>query len=274
MALLLAGAALAVYPMGSPARYRLGSASERPGVASRVASLRRRLGRAGRRRCSAAGGIAVGGLLLGLIAPAPALAAAAATGLLVSQLWLARDRRADSNLADAGIELVRGLADELRAGRSAPEALAIVAESSAPAVRAALRSAAHSASLGGDVPTALRVAASGTPSAELPRLAAGWELSQASGCSLAAVLDAVDQDLRDRRGQDRLLAGLLGGPRATAGLLAVLPVIGLAMGSALGADPIRVLTTTGPGQAALLAGVALDILGVLWTARLVRVASG
>jgi tight adherence protein B len=42
------------------------------------------------------------------------------------------------------------------------------------------------------------------------------------------------------------------------------------MGSGVGADPWRVLTTTGTGQVLLVAGVALELTGVAWSSRLVR----
>jgi len=45
-------------------------------------------------------------------------------------------------------------------------------------------------------------------------------------------------------------------------------VLGLLMGSGVGAHPWTVLTT-GAGQALLVAGVALEIAGIAWTGRLV-----
>ena len=60
------------------------------------------------------------------------------------------------------------------------------------------------------------------------------------------------------------------GPRSSARLLAGLPLLGLAMGSGVGADPWAVLTTTGSGQALLVAGVLLEVAGIAWTGRLVR----
>jgi tight adherence protein B len=53
-------------------------------------------------------------------------------------------------------------------------------------------------------------------------------------------------------------------------VLAGLPLLGLAMGSGVGADPWRVLTTTVPGQVLLVAGVLLEIGGVAWVGRLTR----
>jgi tight adherence protein B len=46
-------------------------------------------------------------------------------------------------------------------------------------------------------------------------------------------------------------------------------VLGLAMGSGVGADPWSVLTRTGTGQVLLVAGVGLEVAGIAWTRRLV-----
>ena len=52
-------------------------------------------------------------------------------------------------------------------------------------------------------------------------------------------------------------------------LLAGLPVLGIGLGAGMGADPLRVLIGTVPGQLALLTGVGLEALGVLWTSRVI-----
>jgi tight adherence protein B len=57
-------------------------------------------------------------------------------------------------------------------------------------------------------------------------------------------------------------------------LLCVLPVVGVLLGHALGADPAGFLLRTAPGQAALLAGIALEAAGVAWTRAIVSRASG
>ena len=57
-------------------------------------------------------------------------------------------------------------------------------------------------------------------------------------------------------------------PRATAMVLAALPALGLALGAALGADPLSWLTGSGPGRLVLAAGLALEALGVLWSWRI------
>jgi tight adherence protein B len=95
-------------------------------------------------------------------------------------------------------------------------------------------------------------------------------LSARTGCSLAAVTAAVEDDLRARHRLRLELRTATAGPRASAMLLAGLPVLGLAMGSGVGADPWRVLTTTGTGQLLLVLGVALELAGLSWTGYLVR----
>lgn len=104
----------------------------------------------------------------------------------------------------------------------------------------------------------------------LARVAAAVRLSARTGCSLADVLTAVEDDLRARSRAVLELRSATAGPRAGALLLAGLPVLGLAMGAGVGADPWRVLTTTGTGQLLLVAGVCLEVAGVAWSGRLVR----
>ena len=104
----------------------------------------------------------------------------------------------------------------------------------------------------------------------LGRISAAVVLSTRTGCSLAGVLSAVEDDLRARRRHRDELRAATAGPAASALVLAGLPLLGLAMGSGVGADPWSVLTTTGTGQVLLVAGVALELAGLAWSRRLVR----
>jgi tight adherence protein B len=51
-------------------------------------------------------------------------------------------------------------------------------------------------------------------------------------------------------------------------VLAGLPLLGLALGHAVGANPLRVLSDTSAGQGLLVVGTGLACAGVLWSARL------
>ena len=103
-------------------------------------------------------------------------------------------------------------------------------------------------------------------------VAAAWATSRDCGAPIASVLDHVDADLRAYRRRSQQIAAQLAGPRTTAVLLSLLPVLGTILGTAIGAHPVRVLLTTQWGQLALLAGTGLDAAGVLWTVLIVRAA--
>ncbi|WP_408056901.1 type II secretion system F family protein [Streptomyces huasconensis] len=130
------------------------------------------------------------------------------------------------------------------------------------------------ARFGGDVPGAL-VEAARVPGAEgLLGLAACWRVAVDRGAGLAAGLERLEGVLRVERDQRADLRAQLAGARSTAVMLAGLPVLGLLMGSALGADPLRVLLHTGAGLGCLVTGGVLEGAGVWWALRIVRGAEG
>ena len=92
---------------------------------------------------------------------------------------------------------------------------------------------------------------------------------RAGGVGLAGAVDRLAEGLRSAQQQELAVQAALAGPRASAGLLAVLPLAGVALAAALGAQPGHVLLHTPVGLGCLLAGAALDALGLWWTARLV-----
>jgi tight adherence protein B len=51
-------------------------------------------------------------------------------------------------------------------------------------------------------------------------------------------------------------------------LLALLPLVGIAMGQALDADPLRLLVSTSWGRLALAAGISLEVGGAWWVSRI------
>jgi tight adherence protein B len=162
------------------------------------------------------------------------------------------------------VEALGVLAAELRAGRPLDEATATAVDSCPdPATAGALGPVLRL----GEPP---RGPADDEPARALVRVAAAVRLSSHTGCSLAGVVMAVEDDLRARLHAGQELRSAVAGPRASAAVLAGLPVLGLLMGSGVGADPWRVLTTTGTGTVLLVVGVALELTGVAWSARLVR----
>ncbi|MGY0060321.1 type II secretion system F family protein [Streptomyces sp. LZ34] len=173
--------------------------------------------------------------------------------------------------AAAVIELCGAVAGELRAGRQPVEAL-LATPPGHIGERWGLVSAA--ARFGGDVPEALRRAARSPGAEGLTGVAACWQVAVDEGAGLAAGLDRVAAALRAERDQRQSLHSRLAGARATAVVLVLLPVLGLLMGSALGADPLHVLLHTPAGLACLLVGGLLEWAGFTWTSRVIRAAAG
>ena len=186
--------------------------------------------------------------------------------------WQVRDpsgRRAAARTSDSLGELAAALVAELRSGAEPRPAMRAAGAGLAglePLVAAATGSA-------GDVTEALATLGRAPGGSTASALAAAWRVGELTGCGLSAPVARV---LRAHRAQERLrreVAAELAGPVATAYLLAVLPMLGVAMGTALGASPMVFLLGTGPGRWVLLAGVALDIAGMVWTRRIAAAAA-
>ena len=258
-AVLLTAAALLAWPEGGPRiRRRLGEVRGRATVGHELGAVIGALPMAG---VAGIAGAAAGALVsTGLVA-----ALAGTCSAVAGHTWSAGRRRLRDEADIAG--LADGLAAfsaELRAGRPPGDAARLAAAASGrPRCGRALIRAVGPAGSGPAPP--LR----GGPFAEaVGRISVAAGLSGRTGCSLATVLGAVEDDLRARHGHARELRSLTAGPRASVALLAGLPVLGLAMGSGVGADPWHVLTATGAGQLLLVLGVGLELAGIAWSARL------
>ncbi|MFD3586543.1 type II secretion system F family protein [Streptomyces sp. NPDC058683] len=211
------------------------------------------------------------GIVLALLAASvlPALAGAAGVPVL-RRLRLARQaRRVRQAHADAVIALCGAFAGEVRAGRQPGEALLRAARDSG-GLGEAQAAVVAAARFGGDVPGALATAARRPGADGLLGLAACWRVAVDQGAGLAAGLDRLDAALRAERDQRADLRAQLSGARATTVLLAALPALGLLLGSAMGADPLRVLLHTGAGLGCLVVGAAFEGAGMWWAARIVR----
>jgi tight adherence protein B len=214
---------------------------------------------------------------MALRSPIPAVAALG-TAPLVDRLLRRRAAERAAGKRRAGvIELCADVAGELRTGRLPNDVLArAVAESTwltGPGMPGAAAGLLAAARFGGDVPEALRRAATAPGAEGLAWMAACWQVALDSGTRLAEGLDRVAGALRAEERQREELAAQLAGPRSTAVLLAVLPVFGVALGTAMGASPLHVLLHTPAGLGCLVAGAALEGAGLAWTARIVRGAS-
>jgi tight adherence protein B len=88
------------------------------------------------------------------------------------------------------------------------------------------------------------------------------------------LIERVGVSLREAQAHRQDVAAQLAGPRATARLLAALPLLGLLMATGLGMNPLSFLFGSPAGFGCLAIGIALDATGVWWTNRLVTHAEG
>jgi tight adherence protein B len=101
---------------------------------------------------------------------------------------------------------------------------------------------------------------------------AATRLAVVLGAPLAEVLDAGARTLVSDAEADAAIRAALAGPRQTTRLLTGLPLVGLGLGSVLGADVLGVLLDGGVGTAAGLLGLALVAAGRWWVALMIAAA--
>jgi tight adherence protein B len=236
---------------------------------------------------------ALSGLAGGLVGAAASLAfvgrpefvgaPASAAAIVGVVLWRVMStegasRRADRETLALG-EAFACLADELRAGQRPALALAAAADAAGRTpIADVFGRAAATAALGGDVAAVIGEQASAFECGAAARagvdgLTAAWAVSERSGAPLATVMERLTDDLRSRHSQRRHVLAQLAGPRATAVLLAGLPVLGILLAAGTGGRPVEILLGTPVGQVLLLVGVSLDAVGCLWCMRILGSAS-
>ena len=178
----------------------------------------------------------------------------------------ARQHNTDGQALAAALDILVG---ELRVGAHPVRAFAVAASECDGPVGASLRAVAARAGLGADVAGGMRaVAAQSTVAEQWNRLAVCWQLAAEHGLAMSALMRAAQRDIVERqRFTARVEAGLAGA-RATAVILAGLPVLGVLLGQLIGAQPIAFLAGRGIGGILLVAGTVLICLGLLWADRI------
>ncbi len=255
MTALAAAAAMLAAFLAVPAR--------RPGRAAPVGGTSRSA--AARRTSGVAAAVAVvAGIVLldgrDLVLGGVLAVAGVGVGLVLRQARLARaaERRSEQ-LVEAGEALV----GELLAGQPPGAALA-----RAVAIWPELEPVASAGPLGADVPAAMRRLALRPGAEAMTEVAAAWRLGQGSGVGLSRSLEQVLVTTRARQETGRRVRSELASARATARLVAVLPVLSLFAAQSMGARPWRFLLGTPPGIACLAVGLALGLAGLWWIERI------
>jgi tight adherence protein B len=206
------------------------------------------------------GSLAAHSVMPGVLAPPAAL-------LLRSRLLRNQLRLAEAEQRAAVVDFCAALRAELQAGRQ-PSAAVADAVWCRPELRDLAEACAEPAAHW-DPPDLLVLAAS-TPGREgLAALAACWRATERHGVALTDAVGGIEDGLRAEQHRRLSLAAELAGVRASATLLGVLPVLGLALGSALGTNPLHTMLTEPLGEGCLLVGFLLEVVGLRWTDRLI-----
>ncbi|MFI6763358.1 type II secretion system F family protein [Micromonospora sp. NPDC050417] len=197
--------------------------------------------RPGRFVLAVAGLVATVGAVLG--GPVAAAAGLAYGGLVARAVWRRQIVRSVEQSRRRQLDSLVGLAADLRAGLP-------VAPVSAPTTS----------------PARGKVASPAERIDELVRAAV--RLAEQTGAPLADLLERIEADAR---AMDRGLAAAAAqaaGARATAMLLAGLPLGGIALGYGIGVDPLAVLLRTPIGAACAIGAIVLQLAGLAWADRL------
>ncbi|MEE2855438.1 MAG: type II secretion system F family protein [Actinomycetota bacterium] len=223
-------------------------------------------------RCVAAGVGCIAMIVLPLTTVLCAAVVGATAGLRYRRRRRGRRATAEGHALQAALEVLVG---ELRAGSHPVRAFCVAADDSAGAVAVSMRSVAARARLGADVAAGLAAAArySALPM-HWERLGLCWRLASDNGLGIATLMRAAQRDIAERQRFSARVSSSLAGARATAAILAALPVLGVLLGQLIGARPLSFLLGGRAGGWLLLVGSALACIGLLWSDRIAdRVAS-
>ena len=217
--------------------------------------------------------------LLALIAVGPAFVLlwgagipGAIAGLLLGRtagavVRAVRERRCERREADSAAIALETMTAQLRAGASVSRTL--------NAAAAELRRSGERTVLAEHLAHAAHRAHFADPweaeesSEQLRRIGRMWTVAQQHGLSLAGLLECARGDLQARQAHRSQTSAALAGPRMTIAILASLPVFGLAMGQAFGAEPLGFLSR-GIGGIVLFVGVGLVCVGIEWAVAIIN----
>jgi tight adherence protein B len=193
------------------------------------------------------------------IPPSAAVLAVVAALAYVRTVRRRRSALVAARRRDTAIAACTGLAADLRSGVTPTAALRTVAEEWDE-----FHPVADAGRLGADVPDSIRRLAAEPGAASLRWVAAAWAVAHRSGSGLAGAVDLAVGSMLEERATAAVLETELASARATAHLLAVLPVGVLLIGRGAGGDPFGFLLGTAAGTGCLVVGLALAWAGLRW----------
>jgi tight adherence protein B len=209
---------------------------------------------------------AAGAVLLPLTTVLAAVVFAATAGLRYRRRRRSRRAMDESRELETAIDVLVG---ELRVGAHPAQAFAVAADEAAGAVAHSCRAVAARARLGADVTAGLRgVAETSALPAQWDRLAVCWQLASQHGLAMSTLMRAAQRDIVERQRFSGQVTSVMAGARATAAILAGLPVLSVVLGQLIGADPVAFLLAGHAGGWLLVVGMTLICSGLLWSDRI------
>ncbi|MBU9766963.1 hypothetical protein FR943_24390 [Mycobacterium sp. TNTM28] len=240
-----------------------------PVTPRRAAALRRTRAPAPRRFRFGALLAALGVVLAWSISLPTALATTMAAATVTVRLRRRASRQQRQREAAALQAALEVLVGELRTGAHPVTAFGTAAAEVSGQVGRHLGAVAARARLGADVAAGLAdVSAESRLPTHWHRLALCWRLAHTHGLSITALMRTAQRDIVEREHFSAHVEAAMAGPRATAAVLAGLPVAGVALGQLIGAEPVRFLCGPGAGGWLLIIGVLLACAGLLWSDRI------
>ena len=210
------------------------------------------------------GGAAVGGARGAILG-----GAATIVGGTLARIVVLHGRDSSARAAQSDVARACGvLASYVRVGQVPAEALVLVARDCP-----VLAEAAAVQQIGGDVPDVLRSRSVQPGHGGLADLARTWQVSSQTGAPMAPALEEVAAGLAADESLRSVVSAELAAPRSTGKVMAVLPLVGIALGYLLGGRPLEWLVAGPTGWACLLVGLLLAAGGVLWIEGLARAAA-
>jgi tight adherence protein B len=162
------------------------------------------------------------------------------------------------------------LVGELRVGAHPARAFSVAAGETDGPVADSCREVAARAWLGADVTAGLRsVAKTSSLAAQWDRLAVCWQLGCEHGLAISTLMRAAQRDITERQQFSGRVTSAMAGARATAAILASLPLLSMLLGQLIGAHPVAFLLGGRPGGWLLVIGVTLVCSGLLWADRII-----
>jgi tight adherence protein B len=168
-------------------------------------------------------------------------------------------------------EVLASLSAPIRAGASLPQAFVAAAEEAEPPLRAPLERTTRDLDNGVPMDEAIARFATRCAVPEAVLVGRAMRVARQAGGELARVLDEVAETPKDRERMTRELRAATAQARASAVVVAALPVVFLALMSAGAGDQTHLLFGEPIGWLLLGVGGALEGAGILWIRKLTTI---